>query len=65
MIVASVSYGKYNSRMEHKVISVEDLGWPLIKVSCSCGYWQQIRRLAYFERVWIEDHKDLILIRED
>jgi hypothetical protein len=46
--------------MEHRVTSIEDKGWPLIRVTCSCGYWQQTRRLAFFESLWLTDEIHLL-----
>jgi len=46
--------------MEHRVVSKESKGWPLIKVTCSCGWWQQTREQAYFESLWLTDEIHLL-----
>jgi hypothetical protein len=43
------------SSTKHEVTAIEERGWPLIVVRCACGYWQQTRRQAYFESVWLQD----------
>jgi hypothetical protein len=42
--------------MEHKVVSKQNLERDLIRVECSCGYYQQVRWMAFFESLWLKEH---------
>ena len=47
--------------MEHKVASKTAVDrTPIIRVECSCGYYQQKTVMNFFESLWLKDTQHML-----